>query len=462
MDVMEKIGNRWAKPGFSLIELLVVTAVLAILMAIVVPSLINSQPSRNLASASERFGLDVKFAMQTAQATGNDVIIGFDYDLNPDNIEDAIADDGSIISIIQPGGRFVNPGNPGVARVAKRYFIVEARKRWRDEVLVGTLGGPNYKRSDEPRHLIPFTYLDWLNLYDAYDNGTIANPPVEPLFPYAAGPGTPKDGDFNALAEPRYVYPMNIRAGGNDYLSRFLGGTPDWTAGDIDDQVYKLFCVADQAEILAYDQNPIRLDDKGRRIAGPEDSPYLGEQIIDYVLLKEVELPEHVVFMNPTKNYWVTDYEDNGGGTEPIWQDMQFLQHLWVFHPSGEVALANWSYDSNGDPDVYYHGQIAESNDTPQAHCFWLTLEEVAEDVFDGDTLGGSPFDERKAQQAMNGRMFVLWPLNGQYEVLDYAPNDIGKGSLEDRINNGDPLPTTDAVLAKREIGYNQNFLTGQ
>jgi len=55
-----------AASGFSLIELLVVITILSILMAIVIPSLISSQPTRNLAAASERFGLDVKYAMQTS------------------------------------------------------------------------------------------------------------------------------------------------------------------------------------------------------------------------------------------------------------------------------------------------------------------------------------------------------------------------------------------------------------
>jgi len=174
-----------AASGFSLIELLVVITILAILMAIVIPSLISTQPTRNLAAASERFGLDVKYAQQTASSTGNDVIIGFDFDVNPKNIEDARNSDGTVISSNINGTEFINPGNPGAARVATRYYIIEARKRWRDEVLVGgaSAGQPNFQRSDQPSYLIPFTYLDWLDLYDAYNNGRLPSPPVEPLFP---------------------------------------------------------------------------------------------------------------------------------------------------------------------------------------------------------------------------------------------------------------------------------------
>jgi hypothetical protein len=62
----------------------------------------------------------------------------------------------------------------------------------------------------------------------------------------------------------------------------------------------------------------------------------------------------------------------------------------------------------------------------------------------------------------MNGRIFVLWPLNGQYVVQDYAPNDFSKGNLETMISGGNlPMLNNDEVVKKRELGYNQNFLTG-
>ncbi|MDQ3023002.1 MAG: type II secretion system GspH family protein [bacterium] len=459
------IRSAFGRRGFSLIELLVVITILAILMAIVIPSLISSQPTRSLAAASEKFGLDVKFAMQTAASTGNEVIIGFDYDPNPDNIEDARTPDGTLVTPTYANGQFVNPGNPGAARVAKRYFIVEARKRWRGQVIVGsnTGTGPSYGSDDESKYLIPYTYVDWLNLYDAYNNGRAVNAPVEPLFPYAEGIGEPKSGDFNAFATPRYAYPQNMTDTSNtDYVSRFLGGTPVWSSGNRNEQAYKIFCVADREEILDYDQNPVTLDSNGLRLPGPEDSMKLNEQITDYVLLKEVALPDHVVFINPTHNYWVTDFENTSGGTIPSYQDMQFVQHLWVFHPNGEAAIADWGYEDLGDPSIYVHGNLMEKRETPKAHCFWMITEEVAEDIFDGDTSAGSPFNERKAQQDMNGRIFILWPLNGQYVVQDYAPNDFGKGSLEAMISGGGlPVINNDEVTKKRELGYNQNFLTG-
>jgi len=453
-----------ASLGFSMIELLVVITILAILMAIVIPSLISSQPARNLAASSERFGLDVKYAMQTSQSTGNDVIIGFDYDVNPSNIEDARNPDGTLVGSTFVNGQFVNPGNPGAARVTTRYYIIEARKRWRDEVLVGgATAGTTYSRSDEPKYLIPYTYLDWLNLYDAYANGKVASPPVEPLFPYSEGLGEPRNGDFNAFAAPRYVYPMNMADTGlTPYLTRFLPGTPLWANGNRGDQVYKMFCVADRQEILDYDQAPITRDSNGLRLPGSEDSATLKDQIVDYVLLKEVDLPDHVYLINPTHNYWVTDFSTTSSGIVSNFQDMQFLQHLWVFHPSGEIALADWGYDTQGDNSIFVHGQVMERKEAPLPHCAWMTTDEVVEDIFDGDTQNGSPFNERKPQQASNGRLFVLWPLNGQYEVLDYAPNDFGKGSLQQTIAAGGlPTITDDEVSKKRELGYNQNFLTG-
>jgi len=224
-----------------------------------------------------------------------------------------------------------------------------------------------------------------------------------------------------------------------------------------------MFCVADRQEILDYDQAPVTLDSNGLRLPGPEDSPLLGEQIVDYVLLKEVDLPDHVFLINPTHNYWATDFEKTSSGTVGDYQDMQFLQHLWVFHPSGEIALADWGYDTQGDNSVYVHGQVMERKESPKPHCAWLTTDEVVEDIFDGDTgPNGTPFNEKKPQLASNGRMFVLWPLNGQYEVLDYTPNDIAKGSVAHAISDN-TLPTVadDEVLKKRELGYNQNFLTG-
>ena len=185
-----------------------------------------------------------------------------------------------------------------------------------------------------------------------------------------------------------------------------------------------MFCVADREEILEYDQAPITYDSNGLRLIGAEDSPVLMEQMVDYVLLKEIELPDHVFMINPTHNYWATDFEDTGSGIVGSYQIC--VLKIVGFHPNGEIAWADWGYDTMGDNTIFVHGQLIERKEAPLPRCAWMTIEEVVEDIFDGDTeaANGSPFNEKKPQQASNGRMFILWPLNGQYEVLDYAPND--------------------------------------
>lgn len=500
--------------GFTLVELLVVLLIFGILTAIAVPSLISTQPQRNLAAAGDRFANDFNYARAKAEATKNRVFIAFETSPDPRQIE------GRYNSVTNNLAAYPNACNPGVARIASSYIIVEERPRFRTPGSSNALFGSAVDNRGQE-----YTYLDWLNQYDAWVAGN-ANYPVEPLFPYNAtetaftSPGlNPSLGPFNAAAAPLLMNYQNmtdalpdIRAlGATDfsglasiYASRHLGATPDWAAANTADQQYKIFCVQDQAAILAMDDGV--LDSTGLRFYDPAaDGIELMDQVVDYVLLKRVTLPEHCVFVNPWKSSWVVGWEDrNGDGVygagddQQLRQEMQFLQYLWCFNPPGiegtfgGLKLAVWTYDplSSGA----YHGTVRVTDDFAPSRHMWMTLQEcvdtdqaggllypaldpatsaapggfgAAHAVLGGSNLQSNIEANKKANLSAAGRMFTFSTMGSKYYVEDYTPNDSAALIADDNVNLNVNYRIPDAggnmgfesPIRARELGYSRNFL---
>jgi len=486
---------RESTGGFSLVELLVVLLILGILVSIASPTLIATAPERNLAAAGDRFANDINYARAKAEATGNNVYLGFKF--RPDDLQiepyyEEYTDSGGIIGLPIPvprlplttgdGTSFNVPPNPGVSRISTEYYIVEERPRWNAD-------GSAY------------TYLDWLDDLDAYDPSDNDPPyPVEPLFPFDAletvASGLlpdPARGPFNRIAAPlvNHTLDLNDVSSSNSYdplhiINRPLNG--DWSDGHPLDQARKIFCIADEAEIVSLDRNIIPNELRTYDPTGnTPDHARLEDQVVDYVLLKRVELPEHVYFINPWKDQWVVGYDSQG----QYMQQLQFLQYLWQIQPSGQIAQAEWTYDPepfpNGEFDNLVHGTVNVIDSVPTVRPFWMVIEECIDfsanvQAIGTDNPGSSAMlaNNKKCNLASSGRMFTLWSLNAKYYVDDYTPNDSSRGLAMDdaRLNmdrtvNPSSLETGDdeyvledkrtsteySSYVAREFGYAQNFL---
>ena len=486
MNKREMRGARRCA-GFSLVELMVVLLIFAILMAIAVPSLMSTQPERNLAAAGDLFANDFNYMRAKAEATGNNVYLMFEHRPDSTQIEGrwdpyasppAAANDPASPTTGDPS--FDSPCNPGVSRVARSYVIVEERGRYHEDGA-------------------PYTYLDWLNDYDDFNDG-IAPYPVEPQFPYSItdtlASGTNPDpaiGAFNDIAAPLVAYPMDMTRVGQSYEARFrslpadLSGTGGWSDGELADQQFKVFCVADEAEILWYDQNadggPGSSNDADPRTYDPVpggtyggwsgsegDHPRLLDQVVDYVVLKRVELPEYVYFLNPWKNTWVLGWEDTSNGRDYAYEDMQFLQYLWKVSPGGEIVMCDWGFEPEPFPSNSYnglvHGNVVERQGVPATRMMWMVIEECVDFGANSAVARAMLLDNKKSNQTGAGRMFCFWPLNGKYYVSDYTPNDGARQIDPDdpRLNlsynySGTGDETDEMPLVAREYGYSQNFL---
>ncbi|MEZ5337717.1 MAG: prepilin-type N-terminal cleavage/methylation domain-containing protein [bacterium] len=478
---MDNMINNWgrkseAQSGFSLIELLVVLLIFAILIAITVPSFMSTRPERNLASAVDVFATDFGYARAKAQQTGSRVFIAFDMQPDARQCEgwwDAVADAPSNAAPSgTSSGSYINPNNPGINRSSRKYYIVEERPRW---IEIDANGNRPYDPAFNPSLVTgqaPFTYLDWLNQFDAWSAGT-AEYPVEPLYPYDAAetfsPLGPEDGAFNDASTPLIFYPQNLGTGGSDtqdYVDRWIDGptAPTWDAGDRDDQAMKIFCTADELEILNFDRT-VDFDVNGDRIyTHGSDSQRMKDQILDYIILKTVELPDEVFFMNPWKNTYPAGWEDvdnNGVIDEYKYADMQFLQFLITFSPDGEVYKSEWTFDPEPYPDGNYygqcHGRIQDRLESSSVHAVFMVIAETLDFGSPNPIAKAMVQDNKKANSQSAGRAFTYWTNSGKYFVDDYTPNDKAHSIDRDdpRLDLGNVSPQV-----AREFVYRQDFLS--
>jgi Tfp pilus assembly protein FimT len=81
--------------GFSLVELAVILAVLSILAAVGVPSILEMMPRIRLNSAAQRIVSDVQFARMRSIATGKEYRLNFDVSTESYQIEEGNLSSGS-------------------------------------------------------------------------------------------------------------------------------------------------------------------------------------------------------------------------------------------------------------------------------------------------------------------------------------------------------------------------------
>lgn len=483
--------------GFSLVELLVVLLIFAVLIAIAVPSLVANQPERNLASGGENFTNQISYCRTKAEATQNNIYLAFETRFDDNQVQGHDVDN-PFSDYTNPSSayNYTNPPNPGVARVANSYIIVEERPRYVSIALYDDLGTPGVDNlrlqeqyGDTLPNLIkvrsigaqPYTYLDWLNDYDAWNAGN-GPYPVEPQFPYSRRGtlgGDPTTGAFNDAATPLLIYPQVMINSPGSYsppgTASLFTRSYNWAGAAVSDQQHKIFCVASEAEILAYDQTVVA--GEPRTYDPLNDHPRLQDQVVDYIVLKRLEMPDQVWFVNPWKNTWLTGWEQQGTGVSRQYEDMQFLQYMWTFKPNGEMVMSDWTYTPEPFPDGSYdglvHGNLEERKGPPTPHMMWMTIEEAV-NFGSGSTYADAMVaNNRKTDEIAAGRVFVFWPLNGKYLVDDYAPDDGARyidttGALDTgkaqylnlKYDMGGSGTETDQSLAvAREFGYGQNFL---
>jgi len=432
---------------------MVVLVIIAIIIGIAVPAIKNGQSQRELANSVSFFATNLQWAMSEARKSGQRIFLGFKCGYDRSQIEAPLGRD--IRDDIWEDGILYLPDNPGVRRAATGYYFVKEQPRtWgRAELTPVTAAGKAAEGT-------PYTYLDFLNELVA---GGIPREPAYPLDVEATVlSGAPTEGAYvNRTSTPRFFYPVDLD-NGSDYVSSFIGdaylaGALDFTA-DPALQDNKLFCTADTQEIMLYDVfDPDPADGRVSYEAGV-DHPLLSTQMVDYVLLREVNLPPSVYVYNPFRDKFLISYNSAIGSGSELYADFQSLQFLYAVNPDGAIEVWQWTYDPEPFPDNsiggLVHGRLEKRSASPLVYYFFFVTEEVV-DPENNFAIAAN----RRAQLSGSGRLITVWPLNGRYFVDDYAPNDTGRFIEEDDPRFDVNSPASEFGRYIQVTAYRRNFL---
>jgi len=432
---------------------MVVLVIIAILIGIAAPIIKNGQSQRELANSVSYFTTNLQWAMTEARKSGQRVFLGFKWDYDRNQIEAPLGYD--VGDDMRASGSLLVADNPGIRRVATGYYLVKEQPRSWGADMSGMV-----PTSARPMEGTPFTYLDFLNDLRAGYN------PAEPLYPLdidaTIDSGASTQGSFvNRTSTPKFFYPMDLDTGGT-YTGSYLGNAYIAGAlsfpGDAGLQDNKLFCTADAEEIMLYDVMDLDPADGAVTYEVGVDHPKLTEQIVDYVLLREMDFAPSVYAYNPYQDKFLVSFDSSAGSSADIYADFQSVQFLYAINPDGRIEIWQWNYDPEPFPDGstagLIHGRLVKRPSAPLVYYFFFVTEEVV-DPENRFAIKST----RRSQNTGSGRLVTLWPINGRYFVDDYAPNDYGRyiADGDDRLDVSDPASGFGDYI--QVTAYRRNFL---